>query len=145
MQQRINLQQTEPKAFEAMFELEKYLSQTDLDRTLVQLIKVRVSQLNRCAFCIEMHTQELKGSEQKFHLLNAWKDSVAFTEKEKAALQLAEELTYISEKGVTDKCYKMVANVFTNREIGQLIMLTCTINAWNRIAVSTQLVFNKHT
>lgn len=96
MEQRIQIDKTEPKAYEAMFGLEKYLSQSTLEKRLVHLLKIRASQINGCAFCINMHTQEAlaDGEDPKrIFLLDAWAETEMFTEKERAALRMTEEVT----------------------------------------------------
>ncbi len=141
MNKRIQLDQTEPKAMEAMYALENFLEQSELSETHKELIKIRASQINRCAFCIDMHTkQALNNGEdlQRIFLLDAWRDSSLFTEEEGIILQLTEELTLIHQKGLTDECYQKAINSFDKQYVSQLIMAITTINAWNRIAISTQ-------
>lgn len=140
MSNRIDLSQAFPQAYNAVFELEMQLKKSDLTPIHKELIKVRVSQINGCAFCLNMHTQEaLKIGEtaQRLFLLNAWKETALFTKEEKAILQLAEEVTLIHQGGVSDATYQEVIAFFGESYTAQLIMAIITINAWNRIAIST--------
>lgn len=141
MENRINIQELEPNAYKAMFALEDYLQNTQLSITHLELIKIRASQINGCAFCINMHTSDaLKQGEtsQRIFLLNAWKESELFTEEEKVILAITEEVTLISQNGLSDETYKQSKNFFDENQIAQIIMTVVTINAWNRIAISTK-------
>ncbi|MFD2036302.1 carboxymuconolactone decarboxylase family protein [Belliella marina] len=143
MEKRINIQELEPKAYEAMFAMEKYLSTSSVDRSIQELIKIRASQINGCAYCIDLHTQEALGrgeDQRRIFALSAWKESALFTAQEKAVLQMTEEISFISRNGLTSETYDRVKEFFTDNEIAQIIMQIGTINMWNRIAVSTQLV-----
>jgi AhpD family alkylhydroperoxidase len=146
MENRINIQTIEPQSFKAMLGLEGYLQTSQLTKTHKHLIKIRASQLNGCAYCIDMHTQEaLKSGEtnQRIFLLNAWKESSLFTDEEKLVLALTEEITFIHQDGVSDKIYEQAEQAFGKPYLAQLIMAVVTINAWNRIAISTQMEFGK--
>ncbi|MCG2612562.1 carboxymuconolactone decarboxylase family protein [Flavobacterium sp. SM15] len=141
MTTRINLQQTEPEAYKAMFGLEKYLASSKLTPIHKELIKIRASQINGCAFCINMHTtdaRKLGETEQRIYLLNAWRETSLFTEEEKAILALTEEVTLI-QNHVSEATYQAAAKLFDENYLGQIIMMIVTINAWNRIAISTRL------
>lgn len=140
MQKRVNIKQLEPAAYQAMYGLEKYLKQSGLNKIHLQLLKIRASQINRCAYCINMHTEEaiaLGETNQRIFLLNAWRETGIFTDEEKAVLALCEEVTLISNGGVSDVTYKKVSNYFDENYIAQLIMAIVTINTWNRLSVST--------
>ncbi|MGC4233666.1 MAG: carboxymuconolactone decarboxylase family protein [Niabella sp.] len=142
MQQRINIKELEPEAYKVLFDMEKYLSKTDLSLTLRELIKIRVSQINKCAFCLEMHTKDAREAgetEQRIYALSAWEESPLFSEEEKAVLALAEEVTHISKHGVSDATFQKVQQYFTNNQVAQIIITINQINFWNRIAVSTKL------
>ena len=142
MSKRINIQETEPKAYKAMFALEGYLATTEISRTHKELIKIRASQINGCAFCIDMHTKDaLKYGEtnQRIFLLNAWKETELFTEEEKVILAITEEATLIANHGLSDETYKKAEQFFNETFIAQIIMAVATINAWNRIAISTNM------
>lgn len=142
MEQRMNLQKLEPKAYEMMFGLENYVRSSGLNKTHLELIKIRASQINGCAFCINMHTKDaLKNGEttQRIFLLNAWKETHVFTPEEKAILAMTEEITLISQHGLSAKTYTEAKAYFTDNYIAQIIVAISTINVWNRIAISTQM------
>jgi AhpD family alkylhydroperoxidase len=141
MENRINIQSVEPAAFKAMFQLEGYLESTQLSKTHLELIKIRASQINGCAFCINMHTSDalkLGETPQRIFLLNAWKEVDIFTEEEKVILAMTEEITLINQHGLTDETYQKAAKLFDENQIAQIIMAVVTINAWNRIAISSK-------
>lgn len=146
MTNRISVSNLEPEAYKAMMALENYCSKTEVSKTLKELIKIRASQVNKCAYCLDMHTEDAikQGeSERRIYLLSAWKDSHLFSEEEKAVLQMTEEITKISDDGLTDQTYNEVLRHFGENATAQIIMLIITINAWNRIAISTRLIFKK--
>jgi AhpD family alkylhydroperoxidase len=140
---RISISDLEPGAYKAMFGLEKYLNSTDLNPIWKDLIKIRASQINGCAFCIEMHTKDAQKageSERRLYALSAWKESPLFTDEERTLLAMTEEITLITDRGLTDKTYKAALELFDENSVAQIIMLIVTINAWNRIAVSTHMM-----
>jgi len=140
MESRVNIQQVEPAAYQAMYGLEKYLSTSKIDPILLELIKMRASQINGCAFCLNMHAidaRKIGETEQRLYLLNAWKETTLFTEEEKAVLALTEEVTLISNH-VSDATYQNAASLFNEQELSQIMMAIVTINAWNRIAIATK-------
>jgi len=142
MESRVNIQQVEPAAYQAMYGLEKYLSTSKIDPILLELIKMRASQINGCAFCLNMHAidaRKIGETEQRLYLLNAWKETTLFTEEEKAVLALTEEVTLISNH-VSDATYQNAASLFNEQELSQIMMAIVTINAWNRIAIATKLM-----
>jgi AhpD family alkylhydroperoxidase len=142
MEKRVNINETEPQAFKAMYALVGYLGTTQLDKAHMELMKIRASQLNGCAFCIDMHTKDaLKNGEtnQRIFLLNAWRETTLFTEEEKVLLAMTEEITLIHQHGLSDETYQKATAFFDENKIAQIIMAIVTINAWNRIAISTQL------
>lgn len=142
MEQRIKIQDVQPAAWKAMYGLETYLASTEVSKTHKELIKIRASQINACAFCIDLHTTDaIKNGEttKRIFLLNAWKETDIFSEEEKVALTIAEEITLIHLGGLSDKTYQKAKAIFSESYIAQLIMVAVTINAWNRIAISTQL------
>lgn len=141
MENRFDMQQTEPDGFKAMLGLENYLQNAQLSKTHLGLIKIRASQINGCAFCINMHTSDaLQHGEtaQRIFLLNAWKETELFTEEEKVVLAITEEVTLINQQGLTDATYAHAAKLFDEHYIGQIIMAVATINAWNRIVISAK-------
>lgn len=140
MKKRIDIQKTEPKAYQAMFGLEAYLENSQLSKTHLELIKTRASQINGCAFCLNMHTIDaLKQGEtaQRLFLLNAWRETDLFTEEERVVLAITEEVTLISQHGLSDATYEAAEKLFDEHYIAQIIMAVVVINAWNRIAIST--------
>lgn len=142
MEKRIDINEIEPQAYKAMYALEGYLATTQLSKTNKELIKIRASQINGCAFCIDMHTKDaLKYGEtnQRIFLLNAWRETNLFTEEEKVILAITEEITLIHNHGLSNATYQKAELFFDKNAIAQIIMAVVTINAWNRIAVSTQL------
>jgi len=141
-QKRIVIPKADPAAFTAMLNLQAYVDKTKLTKTQHELIKIRASQINGCAFCLDMHTKEARKNgetEQRIYSLPAWRDTTFFDDKERAILALTEEITRISDKGVTDETYQIAANLFDDATLAQIIMAICSINAWNRIGISTRL------
>lgn len=137
----MNISQLEPEAYKAMLTLENYLHSAQLSSAHLELIKIRASQINGCAFCINMHTSDaLKEGEtaQRIFLLNAWKETELFTEEERTILAMTEEVTLISRNGLSDETYKQAEKIFNKNYIAQIIMAIVTINAWNRIAISSR-------
>jgi len=125
-----------------LFDMEKYLSATDLSFSLRELIKIRASQINKCAFCLEMHTRDAREAgetEQRIYALSAWEESPLFSKEEKAVLAMVEEVTRISEQGVRDITFQNLQQYFSEKQIAQIIITINQINFWNRIAVSTRL------
>lgn len=146
MEKRINIQKIEPEAYKAMFGLEKYLSTTRLSEIEKELIKIRTSQINGCAYCIEIHTKDaLKYQETKERIfaLSAWWESPLFNEKEKVLLKMTEEITKIRKKGLSEFTYNEARKHFDDHAIAAIIMQIGTINLWNRIAISTHLTHKK--
>ncbi|MEO1299578.1 MAG: carboxymuconolactone decarboxylase family protein [Cyanobacteria bacterium J06636_16] len=143
MQLRLDLEHLNPGAYRAMMGLEGHVRKSGLNKTLVELIKIRASQINRCAFCIDMHTKDARHmgeTEQRLYALNAWEETPFFTPEERAVLALTEVVTRIGEQGVSDEVYEHVSRYFTPEQLTQLLMAIVTINAWNRIAITTRLV-----
>jgi AhpD family alkylhydroperoxidase len=140
MEKRISIKQTEPEAYKAMLALENYLKTSKLTNTHKELIKIRASQINGCAFCINMHAKEARNNgetEQRIYLLNAWREADLFSDEEKALLALTEEVTLI-QHGVSDETYRQAARFFDENYLAQIIMAIVTINAWNRISVTSR-------
>lgn len=141
--ERIRINNLEPKAYEAMYALEKYLSTTNVNPTHKELIKIRASQINGCAFCLDMHVKDAKKlgeTDQRIYLLNAWKEVTGiYSEEEKVILAMTEEITLISKKGLSAETYNKAINLFDENYVAQIIMMVVTINAWNRIAISTEM------
>lgn len=129
-----------------MLGLEQYITNSGIAPSLRELIKIRASQINGCAYCIDMHTQaalKLGETQRRIFALSAWKESPLFTEAERAVLQLTEEVTLISEDGISDETYNTVFDMFGDNVLAQIIMQILIINSWNRIAVSGKQVFEQ--
>lgn len=140
--ERINLSKVDAEAYEAMLGLEKYLAQSGLDKTLYELIKTRASQINGCAFCINMHTRdaiELGETAQRLFLLDAWRETELFSDKERSVLELTEAMTLITKGHVSDEIYSNAAAHLTPNELAAVIMAVVAINGWNRIAITTRM------
>ena len=143
---RININNVEPNAYKAMSGMEQYIRNSGIEPILRHLIKIRASQINGCAYCIDMHTQEalkLGETQRRIFALSAWKESPLFTKEERAVLQLTEEVTLISEDGVSDETYNTVFHMFDKNVLAQIIMQIVIINSWNRIAVSSKQIFEQ--
>ena len=139
---RIKVYKTSPEFYDAMMVLSNAAAK-DLDPALGELIKIRASQINHCAFCLDMHTRDARKhgiTEQQLDVLAAWEEAGhLFNERERAALALTEAITELSDGHVSDEVYARAAAVFSERELGQVIAMAVTINAWNRINVSIRL------
>ena len=143
MTARFELGKVEPDAYRAMMAVENYVHQSGFEQTLLELIKVRASQINGCAFCIDMHTKDARQAgetEQRLYALNAWQETPFYTPQERAALALTEAVTLIGKNGVPDTVYEEISRYFTPEQIAQLLMAIVAINAWNRLSIATQMV-----
>ena len=139
MQQRIDATTVSPAAYKAVAALQTYVDQSGLDAKLGELIKIRASQINGCAFCLIMHTRDarkLGESDDRMHLLDAWREAPIFTARERAALAWTEALTLVSKTHVSDDVYAEVRQHFSEKEIVDLTAAVVAINSWNRIAVA---------
>ena len=126
-------------AINALNALESQVQASGLEQTLIELVKTRASQINGCAYCINMHTQDARKhgeTEQRLYLLNAWREAPVYTDRERAALAWTEAVTLISETHAPDDVYNDVRAHFSEAETVNLTMLIATINAWNRLAIS---------
>lgn len=143
MKTRFNIEEIEPNGYSAMLNLEGFVRKTALPMRYKELIKIRASQINSCAYCIEMHTADARKhgeTESRIYALSAWHESPLFTAEERALLALTEEVTLISNKGLTDETYNELQKYFDEQTIAQAIMQVVTINSWNRIAVATRMM-----
>ena len=132
-----------PGALKPMIELEKNLTNSGLEHSLIELVKTRASQINGCAYCINMHTQDarkLGETEQRLYLLSAWRESPLYTDRERAALAWTDALTLIAETHAPDDLYEDVRAHFSEAETVNLTMLIGAINAWNRLAIAFRAV-----
>ena len=140
--ERLKIYKTSPELYEAMMVLSNAAAK-DIEPELGELIKIRASQINHCAFCLDMHTRDARRngvSEQNLDVLAAWEEAGRMcTERERAALALTEAITELGDGHVPDEVYARAAAVFTERELGQVIAMAVTINAWNRINVTIRL------
>lgn len=139
MKNRINYFKVAPDALERIMELEKYTRKISIDQKLKELIKLRVSQINGCAYCINMHTKaarKLKATDEQIDQLKDWNEADIYSPKEKIAFELAENVTLIAEKGVGDELYQRVREHYNEKEYVDLIILINQINMWNRLSIS---------
>ena len=143
MEPRIVLNKYSPNALHAMFALEKHLKSSSIEEKLFHLIKLRASQINGCAYCIDMHSIDARAvgdTEQRLYALNAWRETPFFTPRERAALEWTEALTLISQNHVPDELYDEVRKEFSENELVDLTYAIATINAWNRLAIALRAV-----
>jgi AhpD family alkylhydroperoxidase len=143
MTHRLNPYQAAPDTLKALMALETEVQGSGLEQSLIELVKTRASQINGCAFCINMHTQDARKhgeTEQRLYLLDAWRESPVYSDRERAALAWTEAVTRISETHAPDDVYEEARAQFSEADMANLTMLIATINAWNRIAISFRLV-----
>ena len=144
MTQRLNYFQASPEALNTLVATEKYLAhcyktKKTLSQTLIELVKIRVSQINGCAYCIDMHTKDARAAgenEQRIYALSAWRETDFFTDTEQAALAWAEANTLIHTQAISDDLYQQVTEYFNAEQLVDLTIAVTTINSWNRIALS---------
>ena len=139
--QRFDYMKVAPGAYRAMAGLEHYLHESGLEESLLHLIKLRASQINGCAYCIDMHWKDLKAvgeSDQRLYELNAWEEAPFYTDRERAALAWTEAVTRVSETHVPDEVYGTARQHFSEKELADLTLAVATINAWNRLAISAR-------
>jgi len=142
MEARLNAFQVTPEPYRLMVSMEKYLHGCGLPLPLLELVKTRASQINHCAFCLDMHTKDARAggeTEQRLYALNAWREAPFFTDQERAALAWTEAVTHIAE-GVPDDVYEEARRHFSEKELVDLTWAVGTINLWNRIAISFRAV-----
>jgi AhpD family alkylhydroperoxidase len=138
MEQRID-PKIAPGVYEAMLGLERYLRHSSLEQRLIDLIKLRASQINGCAYCIDMHWKDLRvmgDTEQRLYGLDAWEESPYYSERERAALAWTEAVTKIREGHASEEVYESVKAQFSEKEVADLTFAIATINAWNRLAIA---------
>jgi len=139
MEPRIKLESAPKGALQAMRGLEAYVRGSGLEDSLIELLKTRVSQINGCAYCIDMHTKDARAqgeTEQRLYALSAWRETPFFSERERAMLEWAESVTLISENHVPDEVFEHARKHFTEEELVNLTMALVAINGWNRLAIS---------
>lgn len=135
---RLDYNTTDPTAIKGLLELEKYVANSGLEVSLYELVKLRASQINGCAYCIDMHSKDARKageSEQRLYALSAWRETSFYSHRERAALAWTEALTLISENNVGDALYEEVQKFFSEKEHLALSMAIVAINSWNRLAV----------
>lgn len=138
MKARLEYNKVDSKAIKGLLELEKYIHSSEIELSLIELVKMRASQINGCAFCLDMHAIDARNAgetEQRLHTLIAWRDTPFFTEREKAALEWTEALTEISLHEIDDELYELVSKEFSETELLSLTMVIIAINSWNRLAI----------
>ncbi|OWK36177.1 carboxymuconolactone decarboxylase family protein [Fimbriiglobus ruber] len=143
MQARLDYAKAAPGAVKAMFGLEVYLKACGLEHPLLELVKTRASQINGCAFCLDMHTKDARAAgetEQRLYLLNAWREAPFYTARERAALAWTEAVTRVTDGHVPDAVFEEVRGQFTDKELADLTLAVAAINAWNRLAISFRSV-----
>lgn len=136
---RLDYYETDPKAIKGMLEMEKYVAGSGLEHSLYELVKLRASQINSCAYCIDMHSKDARKAgetEQRLYALSAWRETSFYSERERAALAWTEALTLISGNEVADSLYEEVQTHFNDKEHLALTMAIVAINGWNRLAIS---------
>jgi AhpD family alkylhydroperoxidase len=139
MQQRLDAMKVSPAAYRAMAGLQAYVDQSGLERSLLDLVNIRTSQINGCVFCLAMHTDEARKhgeNDERMQLLNAWREAPVFSARERAALAWAEALTLIADDHVPDAVYEQARKQFSEKELVDLTAAVASINAWNRIAIA---------
>lgn len=135
---RLDYNETDPKAIKGMLELEKYVAGSGLEVSLYELVKLRASQINSCAYCIDMHSKDARKAgetEQRLYALSAWRETSFYSERERAALAWTEAMTLISENDMADSLYEEVQKHFSEKEHLALTMSIVAINGWNRLAI----------
>lgn len=139
MSARINYQQTAPEAVRALLNVENYVRQSGIEKPLLELVKLRASQVNGCAYCVDMHTKDARAAgetEQRLYAISVWRDAPFFTARERAALAWTEAVTRISDSHVPDDVYEFARSKFSEKELVDLTMAVIAINSWNRLSVS---------
>jgi AhpD family alkylhydroperoxidase len=143
MKARLNPNRAAPEAMKALAAVQDYIQQSGLEPSLIDLVRTRASQINGCAYCIHLHTWDARArgeSEERLYLLNAWRDSPLYTERERAALAWTEAVTLVAETHVPDQVFEEVRQRFAEDELVKLTLVVAMINAWNRVAISFRSV-----
>jgi AhpD family alkylhydroperoxidase len=148
MRPRFNYTKSAPGVYDAMDALDRYLAASSIDRRLLYLVQLRASQLNGCAYCIDMHWKDLRAideTEQRLYSLDAWRESPYYTDRERAALAWAEAVTFVANGQVPDTVYAGVRSQFSETELADLTLAIATINAWNRLSIAARLTPGTYT
>jgi AhpD family alkylhydroperoxidase len=141
MEERIHYTKVSPGAYHAMLGLEHYLHECGLEESLLHLIKLRTSQINGCAYCLDMHWKDLRAigeSEQRLYSLDAWAETPFYSDRERAALAWAEAVTRVADTHVPDEVYELARKHFSEKELADLTLAIATINAWNRLSIAAR-------
>jgi AhpD family alkylhydroperoxidase len=141
MEARFSFEKVSPAAYAAMVELEKFLAKAGVKKSLLELLKIRASQINGCGFCIDMHTRiarQLGETERRLYALSAWRETPFYSAEERAALAVTEALTQVARHQLPDEIYNEARRFFDETALTEIIMAIATINAWNRIAIATR-------
>lgn len=143
MQSRFKMGKVQPEAYRAMSALDKYGNESSIDKLQREMIKIRASQINGCAYCVNSHTKSARAfgeTEQRIYLMSVWREAgEIFSEEEKLLLEMTEEITLIHKAGLSDRLYGKALELFGEEKTAQVIMAIITINAWNRIGVSLNM------
>jgi AhpD family alkylhydroperoxidase len=143
MQARLNYGKTAPGVYDAMEGLEKYLGQCGMEESMLHLIRLRASQINGCAYCLDMHWKDLRAigeNEQRLYSLDAWRECPYYTDRERAALAWTEAVTLIAQDHVPDAVYQEARSHFSEKELSDLTLALAAINAWNRLSIAARIV-----
>jgi len=143
MERRLNPYKASPEGYQALAALEHFVMTSGLERPLLELVKMRASQINGCAYCLDMHSKDARAlgeTEQRLYLLNAWRDAPFYTERERAALEWTEAVTLIAGHDVPDDVYERAVKQFSPEELANLTLAIATINSWNRLSISFRIV-----
>ena len=136
---RLRYAKAAPGVYQAMLSLEEYVENCGLELPLMRFVQIRASQINGCAYCLDMHTQDARAegeSEQRLYLLSSWREAPFYSERERAVLEWTEALTLIANDHVPDEVYESVRPHFTDEELANLTLAIITINSWNRLNVA---------
>jgi AhpD family alkylhydroperoxidase len=139
MEERLGYSKTAPDGVEILRKLESYIRKSGLEPDLLELVRVLASQINGCAFCIDMHTKDARShgeSEQRLYGVSAWRESPFYSERERAALAWTESVTRVSTDHVPDEIYNLARKYFAEKELVDLTLAVIAINSWNRLAIS---------
>jgi AhpD family alkylhydroperoxidase len=142
MQMRISYARSAPGVFDAMESLDNYLEESSVERPLRLLAQMRASQINGCAYCLDMHSKDLRAigdTEQRIYSLDAWRECPYYSERERAALEWTEAVTRVADGHVPDSVYDAVRPFFDERELGDLTLAIAAINAWNRLSIAARI------
>ena len=143
MEARLNIFDLTPEPIKILVQLEAYLKHSTLERPLLELVKLRASQINGCAYCIDMHSKDARAAgetEQRLYCLDAWRECPFYTDRERAALEWTEAVTLITQGHVPDDLFARVRTAFTDKELADLNFAVVAINAWNRLAIPFRAV-----